>query len=635
MFKSIIPKRYFLLLICTITLLECVGQQMLHKIETTNQFQALAGNPLNTNLGQSESVKIIYDLKTEKMYFINARVYHFHYEFVTTYLYEAIPLEDFNSLNYGIGTNRRYLLGNINLIPKTNEYFIDLSVFDQMPSEWIVRFYREVRDRVFFKDQLRFFLNTERLLSLEAELNQSIAVLTPSEFYKNRSFQKVSEGECIGKLRIEPNLDSLSSATPLHPEDILITKGTPRYFPHVAAILTDEFQTPLSHLSILGKNRGIPIAVDQLLLSDSNFLKLNGKWVRLEISDLGITYKLTQPKYRQVPDKKAIRLKADTNYRELIPVEVFKKAGPHEIGNKAYHFGLLLDLQKLGEFKIPESAYAVPFYFYLKHVNRPEIRALTTKLDSSASFPDDSLKMWLKALRNEIKQAPLDPELVAGIKKVLQASEFQTFRFRSSTNAEDAAGFSGAGLYESKTVDFNDSTKTIERAILNVWASLWSYEAFQERRFFAISDVNLAMGILIHRSFPNEEVNGVIISKNVYRSAYEGITINAQLGDVSVVQPPKGVICDQLVIFYEQEASAFDRTVEYLTNSNLSEGTPVLSPDELKQLELAVETIKEDFWQRGLRNKKYHYRDLGLDIEFKLQGKERELYIKQVRFFND
>lgn len=632
----IMLKQKLVWFVCFLCLFQAKAQQALTSIKTYKQFQTLAGNPLNSNLGKVEAVKVVYDLKQKTLYFINGHRYKFHFEFCSGYLFDDAYLERFNRINYGTSEEREYLLGNINLDAKQNVYFIDLSVFDYMPEEQIIQLYQVIRENVYFKDRLRFLLNTERLLGLESALKEAIQVMKPAELYENKTYQRVSAGKCTGRIRFVPNLDSLSGKEPLQPYDILVTKGTPKYIPNVVAIILNEFQTPLSHLSVLGVNRKIPIAVDKLLIKDTAFRKLDWQWITLEVSDTRIWYKESGPKYRETNNGKLHQLAMDTTrYCEIVSVADFKNAGADAIGNKAYNFGLLNRVQETGRFKAPESAFAIPFYFYLKHVNTPRIKTLLEQLKTSGERNDESLRKLLEEIRSEIKNTPLDPVLVADIRKILEQSEFTTFRFRSSTNAEDASGFSGAGLYESKTVSLSDTSKTIEKAILKVWASLWSYEAFQERRFFHISDEYLAMGILVHRSFPEEEANGVVITKNMYRPDYEGMTINVQIGDVPVVDPPPGITCDQLVIIHELEASQFNRSVEYISNSNLSNGKTVLSEEEVKCLEFAVRAICEYFWEEGMRNKKLFSFDLVLDIEFKFQGKNRELYIKQARFFNE
>ena len=622
----------FFIIITVLFTFEANAQQFLNKLDNHEQFKKLAGEPLNTNIGNLESVKIVYDLKAKKIYFINSRVYKYHLDFCIGYLNIQDDIESFNKVNYGTGKDRNFLLCNVNFNQSKDQYFIDLSVFDQMSQEYIAMMFSKIAENSFFKERLFLLLNTERLIGLQSVLNKEIKTILPSDIYANQTYQNVSNGRTIGILRFEPNLDSLSK--PLHPEDILVTHGTPKYFPNVGGILTDEFQTPLSHLSILGKNRKLPIGVDKLLINDSVFRSFEGKWIEYRVTDRGIEYKLSSPKYRTTNNLPEVPLPLDTALKSIISVENFPAVGAKAIGNKAYNFGLLNSMKTEGKFATPESAYAIPFYFYTEHIQQGRIQELIRLTRNYKMLSDDSLRVLLAELRNEIKKAPIDQKLVESLQKTLSTSEFSTFRFRSSTNAEDAKGFSGAGLYQSKTIDLNDSIKTIEKGIKGVWASLWLYEAFMERRFFNISDQKLAMGVLIHRSFPEEEANGVVITKNVYRPNYKGISVNVQFGDISVVEPTEGVVCDQLVIVYEQSLSGFDRTVEYITSSNQGEG-PVLTAKELQDLEFAVEYIKQWYWNKGMRNKRLYYEDFGLDLEFKFQGKERKLYIKQVRYFND
>ena len=62
----------------------------------------------------------------------------------------------------------------------------------------------------------------------------------------------------------------------------------------------------------------------------------------------------------------------------------------------------------------------------------------------------------------------------------------ERYIFRSSTNAEDLAGFNGAGLYESVVVPGDASNEVIANALRRVWASVWLQRAYEEREWFRI-----------------------------------------------------------------------------------------------------------------------------------------------------
>ncbi len=212
-------------------------------------------------------------------------------------------------------------------------------------------------------------------------------------------------------------------------------------------------------------------------------------------------------------------------------------------------------------------------------------------------------------------------------------------RFRSSTNAEDIDGFNGAGLYDSKTGIVGDSSKPVEKAIRKVWASVWNYRAFQEREYFNLIQEDVAMGILVHRSFPNEHCNGVAITKNLYRPRYYGFVINVQAGEVSVVSPPAGVTCDQLICYSENGVGFFaDKAiVEYISYSSINQGKTVLTKEQVVLLTQQLSDIKKYYYWSvpGSRSNNQDYRDFAMDVEFKFDGPDNTLYIKQARPYND
>ena len=55
---------------------------------------------------------------------------------------------------------------------------------------------------------------------------------------------------------------------------------------------------------------------------------------------------------------------------------------------------------------------------------------------------------------------------------------------------------------------------------------------------------------------------------------------------------------------------------------------------EIITLSEQLEKIKKHYYYNVYKSKQ-KYLEFGLDIEFKLDGEDRQLYIKQVRYFND
>lgn len=626
--------RLFLLtFICCCLLVIGWSQRSMHSLSDKKQFLQLAGQPLSSKYGNIASIKLIIDTKTKKLYFISSKNFRYHYDFVTQQLFYPHDLFVFNEENYGASPKRDYLLANINCNEASGMYYLDISVFDQMPANRIIELFEAVKAGSYFGDQLVFLMNTERLIALQPELDKRITTATPSAIYAAIDYQAISEGKVKGRLRFEPSLDSLK--TPLLATDIVFTQATPEYLPTVRGLMLTAFQTPLSHLVILAKNRHIPIGVYTRLYSDSTLRSLNNQWVELTILSDTFYIKKTEVSLG-TPNVKTVHLKKDLETISLIAAADLQPKLAETVGNKAANFGLLYTVSQSGNYKVPEAGFAIPFYWYAAHAKRSGADELIRKLIEHPPLDPDSLQLQLKAIRKRFTKTKIDTALLHQLENRLDASGFRTFRFRSSTNAEDAAGFSGAGLYASKTVDLDDCNKTISEGLQTVWASLWSYEAYIERNYFGIANEDVAMGVLVHRSFPDEAANGVAITKNIYRDSYTGFIVNVQKGDVSVVTPPAGIICDQLVLYPANELSAFKRTTEVITTSNLNNGKLVLSESELELLQTELERIKRYYWKHAHTPKiNEEYDTFGLDLEFKFSNETRELYIKQVRIYND
>lgn len=145
------------------------------------------------------------------------------------------------------------------------------------------------------------------------------------------------------------------------------------------------------------------------------------------------------------------------------------------------------------------------------------------------------------------------------------------------------------------------------------------------------------MGVLCHRNFDNELANGVVITKNLYRPNYRGFVINAQYGQTSVVIPPDSVVCEQVICYSDKYDSFLGNKsiVEYLSYSNIlpSGMSSVLHDDEIVKLTREIAIIKEQYYQK--MGSKVPYYEYGLDLEFKVVGTNRQIYLKQIRPFND
>ncbi|HCY45053.1 MAG TPA: hypothetical protein DHU89_00110 [Flavobacteriales bacterium] len=619
-----------------IVLLNCcssspIAQEYLNSLSEAD-FIALQREPLSSKYSEVQAVKLVYDLKEKEIYYIS-NSFQYHNKFCQTVLGYNEPLGIFNRDNYGANRDKRkFLLANINFFPSRKEYILELSPSDQMLLSDITLLHDQVVKSSFLTPDVKLILNSARLIDSENKL--TIPFIKPEEIYKNQNFQSVSKYTGTGKLR-KIELSELSNSS-IDEDDIILINGTPLQLAGVSGIITTDLQTPLSHLSILGQNRKIPVMALKDAWDDENINSLIGKQVELTVSIDGFTISETDGSSNTKKERKRLYLKKNLNEKELIKAKDFNRKTANYCGYKAENFGILHQLAEKMDFSVPEAAFGIPFYYYQQHAEKSEVIGLIAQLENHPTP-----KELLSTIREKIKSTPVDSILILKIENQLKGmSSFNKFRFRSSTNAEDMKGFSGAGLYSSKTVvtgsniEEKDEGKTIENALRKVWASLWKDSAYDERAYFNIQQEDVMMGILVHRSFPDEEVNGVAISKNLYRENNLGFVVNAQLGDSSVVQPNPAITCDQFICYPTKESGFYtqNQTIEIITTSSLNDFNLVMTSDEIYRLANVIQGIKKYFYYRDFTSATFN--EYGLDFEFKLEKDSRELYIKQVRPFN-
>jgi pyruvate, water dikinase len=301
-------------------------------------------------------------------------------------------------------------------------------------------------------------------------------------------------------------------------------------------------------------------------------------------------------------------------------------------GGKAAHYSVFPHMDNT---LVPyPDGFIVPVSYYVAFMQENGFFSKIDTLLADEAFQNNPAvrDAQLAALRDEMKAAPIDAELESMILDKL-AAEFPgiPMRFRSSTNAEDLEGFTGAGLYTSKTGNPNDPSRPVADAIRTVWSSVWYFRAFEEREYRGISHKEVGMALLVHRSFPDEEANGVAVTANIFDTSgmMPGFYVNVQFGEESVVKPPPGITTDQFILQYDMPG----QPVTYIAHSNLvASDNSVLTRSQILDLGAALNEIHSFFrpaYGTGGADQFY-----AMDVEFKFDGEPGEipqLFIKQAR----
>jgi hypothetical protein len=223
----------------------------LRKLIRPESFTLLEGPPLNPVFSEIKSVKIVYSLGDDKIYYTNSTKYFIHYEFVRDILHYNKGHAMFNQEQYTNNPERRYILATLNHFTASGIYTLDFFAGDELDCSQIARVYQKVMQTTYIGSTLRFYANNMQWVNCP-----SVPSVTSDELFAGQNYQPLNPGEAYGYLKkfTLPELESGYAGR----HDIVLLHGIPNDIAVVAGIITTDFQTPLSHINVLSHNRGAP-----------------------------------------------------------------------------------------------------------------------------------------------------------------------------------------------------------------------------------------------------------------------------------------------------------------------------------------------------------------------------------------
>jgi pyruvate,water dikinase len=219
----------------------------------------------------------------------------------------------------------------------------------------------------------------------------------------------------------------------------------------------------------------------------------------------------------------------DPNGPWLIPFREVAGLETGLIGGKAER---LAQLRQAG-FRTPEG-FCITTFAYRNFLERNRlVPVIQMELGRK---PLDEMRweeIWDAALRirSAFLDAPLPPELVDAVGGALASHGSAThWAVRSSAPAEDAEGYSFAGLHESR-VDLVGSEAVLD-AVRVVWASLWSDAALLYRRELGLDPAHSAMAVLVQQMIRSDR-SGVAFARDPRAPQRERAIVEAVPGPCS------------------------------------------------------------------------------------------------------
>ncbi len=616
-------------------------------------FAALASAPLSATLPGARSVKVVYDTATATLYFQHSTRFPIHYRFVSTHLsgngMPLVPtLSEFNATEY-FSPSRRFILAAVTHYEGADAWALEFSPYDTASAAMITTLYNAVKARAFFGPALAVHPTSDAAQAVVRGLAWSVPVVSTDQLYARTEYQPLTLATSIGRLRFTTAAD-LRAGVYLSYEDIVVIDEAPNDISVVRGLISQTFQTPLSHVNVLSQNRGTPNMGLRGAMTDARLRALDGRLVELTTgaeawtvrevaaADAEAFWSTHRPAAVTLPPM-------DLTVTGLVDIEDVTpepaagaslrdaiRAAGRAFGGKAAHYSLLVRTPS-----VPiQDAFAIPLYYYDQFMRS---NGLFDRMDgylADARFRTDAAyrAARLSEFHDAIMAGTVD-ETLQGLLREKITREFASarMRFRTSTNSEDLDGFPCAGCYESHTGDPADWADVLD-AIRESYASAWSFRTFEERTYYGVDHRAVGMALLVHRSFDDEVANGVAVTANPFDASGldPAFYVNAQFGgDVEVVAPTPGVTSDQFLYYFNQPG----QPVTYLARSSLvPRGSAVLTPTQIRALGVALAAIHERFsaaYGPASGNTGWY----GLEVDFKFTSNGTwdppSLYIKQAR----
>jgi hypothetical protein len=591
---------------------------------------------------RTRSINVIIDREDgNRLYFIDPDVYVLHFDFATEHLDDPdlTPVgshQEFNILNYR-RAERRFILGKLVEYVDQDVQTFELAAGDTADADMIVFAFEHVAAAVDIGDELKYRPVSADQEEMLPALAERIPTIRTDDVFQNQVYQPLNPGVGFGVLRFRRT--ATLDGQPVSPTDLVVLDRVPNEVSMVSGIITAEFQTPLAHVGVLAKTRGTPNMALKDAWDDDRLRAVEGELVRLEVGPQDFSVEIADPveaqAYWDSLRPAEIQVPAhDSVSTPMFDVTLVQLSDVIRIGAKAANLGEVYSivLPNDGAIPAPDRPFAIPFAHYANHLVASGVVPMIDSLldDQAAGLVDPAeLERRLFAIRWAIYRTPVDPTLLDRVVAAASARWAPTtkIRIRSSTNVEDLAEFTGAGLYTSAGVHLDDGLEALGNALKVVWASVWNPQAFIERDFYRVDQHEVRMGLLVHPAPDDELANGVALTINEFSERRPAHYINAQIGVVSVTNPT-GDAVDEQILFYtwyeEPEYEVITRSSLLDWTTDWPSDTSVLTDDELVELADYLTAIHLHF--RGL------YPDHAVDVEWKLMP-DRQILIKQARPF--
>ena len=455
-------------------------------------------------------------------------------------------------------------------------------------------------------------------------VDSRIDVVLETDVFAEVNYVPFHQAEGYGFFRHMQDLNETPGS-----RDIVLYDALPNSLPRVGGIITSVMQTPLSHVNLRAIQDNVPNAYIADPLSNNAISSLLGNYIYYKVeseqfeireatlAEVNDWYEFLRPTEPQVPIR-------DLSITEITPLDDVEFGMSTSFGAKCSNVATMRDFG-FPDGTIPDG-FGIPFYYYDEFMQFNNFYQEAQVIIENPVFHNDiNFRVErLKLFREDIKAAPMPQWMLDDLQAMHDNfPEGTAVRVRSSTNNEDLPGFSGAGLYTSKTQYLDEGH--ISKSIKQVYASMWNFRAYEERDFYRVDHFMAAMGVLCHPSFQNEQSNGVGISIDPIYETEGTFYLNTQVGESLITNPDANSVPEEILL-YEDPDQGGGYLVLRLSNL-VNPGELVMDQIYLDQMREYLTVIHDEF---AVLYDVVGAEGFAMDIEYKVT-EEDQLIIKQAR----
>ncbi|RYZ69407.1 MAG: phosphoenolpyruvate synthase, partial [Proteobacteria bacterium] len=463
---------------------------------------SLAGHPF---------VKVVVDREEKHIHFLNHAAFPFHSDYIGTHIINTDParidaeIDRYNQLFYHDPTRRFYLC--VLALHRSEErrfFSLETVEVDSMSVEQMKEMYTAVREMT--DPTLPLFVKPANHIQ-EAYLSgvdpHEIPRIHGHELFATAQYVALNSGQADGRIRAFADEQAyVRERASVQWYDIIVMPKVPEDIPRLMGIINAEHTTPLSHTNVLAAGWQIPNCIQLGILDRIAHENLDGEWVRYTVTNDLSEAKLERTGARDIVSAtppwqhtRVVLEAPETQNGPIVALDKLRMSDRNQYGTKAANLGELNHIlakgseRLVGFYKIPRPPRAnlIPYLaqtlgvpesanmgkesgqFIRKHVKLPRGVAIPFSMQSRFLESSPRIQQMIGKLKMalELNARQVEP-LCVELQNLILATKFpetlreeidlkiaehlagvSNFVVRSSSNAEDLANFSAAGIYES------------------------------------------------------------------------------------------------------------------------------------------------------------------------------------------